>query len=69
MQICKGVPDISFWPKAPLRRKWRRKILWMTFIAVAPEFGVAMAAMQYMEARRQLASFTRAFPGEMLVFG
>ncbi|EWY82087.1 hypothetical protein FOYG_14208 [Fusarium oxysporum NRRL 32931] len=47
MQLCRGFPDTSFWPKAPLRRKWRRKIIWMTLIALAPEFGVTMAAKQY----------------------
>ncbi|KAF5982135.1 hypothetical protein FCOIX_3899 [Fusarium coicis] len=65
MQICKGIPDISFWPKAPLRRKWRRKIFWMTFIALAPEFGVALAAKQYMDARMDLKEFTKALSKEV----
>ncbi|CVK85217.1 uncharacterized protein FPRN_06906 [Fusarium proliferatum] len=64
IQICRYLPDVSIWPKAPLRRKWRRKILWMTFIALAPEFGVAMAAKQYMTARRELKEFTKALPDE-----
>ncbi|SCN92229.1 unnamed protein product [Fusarium fujikuroi] len=64
IQICRCLPDVSIWPKAPLRRKWRRKILWMTFIALAPEFGVAMAAKQYMTARRELKEFTKALPDE-----
>ncbi|KAI1063883.1 hypothetical protein LB506_005845 [Fusarium annulatum] len=64
VQICRCLPDISFWPKAPLRRKWRRKIIWMAFIALAPEFGVALAAKQYMDARRELKEFTKALPDE-----
>ncbi|KAF5618415.1 hypothetical protein F25303_13030 [Fusarium sp. NRRL 25303] len=60
LQICSCLCDISFWPKAPLRRKWRRKIIWMTVIALVPEFGVALAARQYMEARRELKEFTKA---------
>ncbi|KAI1011708.1 hypothetical protein LB503_004798 [Fusarium chuoi] len=60
IQLCKYLPDVSFWPKAPLRRKWRRKIIWMTVIALAPEFGVALAAKQYMDARRELREFTEA---------
>lgn len=69
VQIGRCLPDISFWPKAPLRRKWRRKIIWMAFIALAPEFGVALAAKQYMDARRELKEFTKALPDEALVFG
>ncbi|CZR37733.1 uncharacterized protein FPRO_07076 [Fusarium proliferatum ET1] len=65
VQICRRLPDISIWPKAPLRRKWRRKILWMTFIALAPEFGVALATRQYMDARRELKEFTKALPDEV----
>lgn len=65
IQLCRGLPDVSFWPKAPLRRKWRRKILWMAFIALAPEFGVALATKQYIEARRELKEFTKALPDEV----
>ncbi|KAF4948188.1 hypothetical protein FGADI_9816 [Fusarium gaditjirri] len=64
MQICRCLPDISIWPKGPLRRKWRRKIFWMTFIALAPEFGVAVAASQYMEARQDLKRFGRRLSKE-----
>ncbi|KAF5637761.1 hypothetical protein F52700_4463 [Fusarium sp. NRRL 52700] len=67
VQICSCVPDISIWPKAPLRRKWGRKILWMTFIALAPEFGVALAAKQYMEARQDLKEFRQRLSSEELV--
>ncbi|KAL5593844.1 hypothetical protein FOBRF1_012946 [Fusarium oxysporum] len=67
MQICRCIPDIPIWPKAPLRRKWSRKIIWMTVIALAPEFGVALAAKQYMDARRELKEFTKALPNEVLV--
>ncbi|KAF4444189.1 hypothetical protein FACUT_770 [Fusarium acutatum] len=64
IQLCRGLPDVSFWPKAPLRRKWTRKIVAMIGIALAPEFGVALAAKQYMEARRDLKEFTKALPDE-----
>ncbi|KAM5520567.1 hypothetical protein FOXYSP1_14457 [Fusarium oxysporum f. sp. phaseoli] len=65
MQICRCIPDISIWPKAPLRRKWSRKMIWMTVIALAPEFGVALAAKQYMDARRELKEFTKALSNEV----
>ncbi|KAK2931765.1 hypothetical protein FoTM2_009281 [Fusarium oxysporum f. sp. vasinfectum] len=51
--------------QAPLRRKWSRKIIWMTVIALAPEFGVALAAKQYMDARRELKEFTKALSNEV----
>ncbi|EXA32332.1 hypothetical protein FOVG_16376 [Fusarium oxysporum f. sp. pisi HDV247] len=35
------------------------RFIWMTVIALAPEFGVALAARQYMEARRDLKTFRR----------
>ncbi|QKD61415.2 uncharacterized protein FOBCDRAFT_208097 [Fusarium oxysporum Fo47] len=66
MQICRCIPDISIWPKAPLRRKWSRKIIWMTVIALGPEFGVALAAKQYMDARQELKEFTKALSNEVL---
>ncbi|KAF5530783.1 hypothetical protein FMEXI_13310 [Fusarium mexicanum] len=68
LQICKGIPDISFWPKAPLRRKWTRKIVAMVGIALAPEFGVALAAKQYMDARRDLKEFTEDLSDEVLKY-
>lgn len=37
----------------------------MAFIALAPELGVALAAKQYMEARRELKEFTKALPDEV----
>jgi len=42
---------MPYWPKKPLRTKWRRKILWMALICFAPEIGVGIAARQYVEAR------------------
>ncbi|PNP76677.1 hypothetical protein FNYG_10096 [Fusarium nygamai] len=65
IQLCGGLPDVPFWPTAPLRRKWRRKVIWMMFIALAPEFGVALAAKQYMDARRDLKAFTKDLPNEV----
>jgi hypothetical protein len=50
----KFLPDISVWPKAPLMRKWRRKVLWMCCIALAPEVGVSLAVQQYVKARKDL---------------
>jgi len=40
-----------YWPKRPLRAKWRRKIVWMILICLAPEIGVGIAATQYLRAR------------------
>ncbi|KAF4497076.1 hypothetical protein FAGAP_6771 [Fusarium agapanthi] len=48
---------------APRRSTW--SIIWMTVFALAPEFGVALAAMQYRDARRELKEFTKALPNEM----
>jgi len=42
-------------------------MIWMTVIALAPEFGVALAAKQYMDARRELKEFTKALSNEVLV--
>jgi hypothetical protein len=50
----KFLPDISVWPKAPLRREWRRKVLWMCCIALAPEIGVVLSVQQYVRARKDL---------------
>lgn len=50
----KFLPDVSVWPKAPLRRKWRRKVSWMCCIALAPEVGVGMAVEEYARARKDL---------------
>ncbi|KAH6954231.1 hypothetical protein DER45DRAFT_646034 [Fusarium avenaceum] len=50
----KFLPDISVCPKAPLRRKWSRKVLWMCCIALAPEIGVSLAVQQHMKARKDL---------------
>jgi hypothetical protein len=50
----KFLPDISVWPKAPLRREWRRKVLWMCCIALAPEIGVVLSVQQYVRARKNL---------------
>ncbi|KAH7151570.1 hypothetical protein DER46DRAFT_650608 [Fusarium sp. MPI-SDFR-AT-0072] len=67
VQLFECLPDVSFWPKAPLRRKWRPKIAWMTFIALAREFGVALAARQYVEVRRDLKTFRRPLSSKALV--
>ncbi|SPJ79520.1 uncharacterized protein FTOL_07911 [Fusarium torulosum] len=50
----KFLPDITVWPKAPLWKKWRRKVLWMCCIAVAPEVGVSLAVLQYVKASKDL---------------
>ena len=34
---------LPYWPKKPLRTKWRRKIFWMVVICLAPELGVGIA--------------------------
>lgn len=46
---------IPYWPENPLLRKWSRKIFWMMGVIVAPEFGVAMAITDFLQARESLA--------------
>jgi len=46
--------QVPCFPKAPLRRKWARKIKWMAIICVAPEVGVALAVQQWLVAREWL---------------
>ncbi|KAJ3540686.1 hypothetical protein NM208_g4950 [Fusarium decemcellulare] len=46
--------EVPYWPKSPLRRKWIRKLSWMGFIAIVPEFGVGLATRQYLDARKDL---------------
>ncbi len=41
---------MPIFPKAPLLRKWRRKLMWMGIISIAPELGVAIAVQQWVEA-------------------
>jgi hypothetical protein len=54
-----GVP---YWPERPLLRKWLRKIKWMGIAVIAPEFGVAMAVNQYLEARKSVRAMKEACP-------
>ncbi|PWY89681.1 hypothetical protein BO94DRAFT_594537 [Aspergillus sclerotioniger CBS 115572] len=42
---------LPFWPTAPLRRLWGRKLRWMALIAIAPEIGIAVAFKDFMKAR------------------
>jgi len=48
----KLVGYVPYWPRKPLRRKWRRKLTWMLIIAIAPEIGVMLAVHQYLSARK-----------------
>lgn len=41
---CRGIP---FWPKAPLWRKWGRKLGYMILMAIAPEVVVGIAAREF----------------------
>ena len=43
---------LPIFPKRPLLRKWRRKLMWMAIISVAPELGVGMAFMEWERARK-----------------
>ncbi|KAF4459112.1 hypothetical protein FALBO_14133 [Fusarium albosuccineum] len=52
--IFNGAAEVPYWPKSPSRRKWIRKLSWMGFIAIAPEFGVGLAMRQYLDARKDL---------------
>ncbi|KAK3386829.1 hypothetical protein B0H63DRAFT_468447 [Podospora didyma] len=51
--------QVPYWPKPPLRAKWRRKISWMVLISIAPEFGVGVAAHEWLEARETLREVNR----------
>ncbi|KAK4442782.1 hypothetical protein QBC34DRAFT_418206 [Podospora aff. communis PSN243] len=48
----KGKWKIPIFPKAPLRRKWGRRLMWMVIISIAPELGVAVSVDQWIKARR-----------------
>lgn len=52
--------EVPYFPKRLLFVKWRRKLLWMGFIAIAPEFGVAIALSQYLEAKDDLGRANKA---------
>jgi hypothetical protein len=43
---------MPIFPKAPLLRKWARRLKWMGFISVAPELGVAVSVKQWLAARQ-----------------
>jgi len=47
-------------------RKHLRKVKWMVFVIIGPEFGVAMAFRQFMEAREDLVWLKKEFPDEKL---
>ncbi|KAG5659532.1 hypothetical protein KAF25_002091 [Fusarium avenaceum] len=59
------LPDIPVWPKAPLWRKWTRKVLWMCCIALAPEVGVSIALREYIEAHKDLKKANKRRPKEL----
>jgi len=44
----------SYFPERPLLTKWRRKLVWMAVICLAPEVGVGLAARQWTDARKHL---------------
>ncbi|KAF5575510.1 hypothetical protein FPCIR_13132 [Fusarium pseudocircinatum] len=50
IKLCSRT-EIPYWPKQPLLWKWTRKLLWMALIAIGPEYGVAVALAQYLQAR------------------
>lgn len=43
---------LPYWPTKPLRMLMLRKLMWMAIIVLAPEIGVALAAREYLNARR-----------------
>jgi hypothetical protein len=47
---------IPYWPEWPLLRKNLRKIMWMAFILIAPELGVAIAFDEYLKAKAAVSS-------------
>lgn len=56
--------EIPYWPQRLLWIKWRRKVLWMAFIAIAPEYGVALALAQYLAAKKDLTEANERLQNE-----
>ncbi|KAK0706130.1 hypothetical protein B0T26DRAFT_679854 [Lasiosphaeria miniovina] len=50
---------VPFCPRSYLFDKWRRKLVWMLIISIAPEVGVALAMKQWHNARSTLEETTR----------
>ncbi|KAK0704297.1 hypothetical protein B0H67DRAFT_521349 [Lasiosphaeris hirsuta] len=55
---------VPYWPKKPLLVKWRRKVVWMGVICLAPEAGVGLAVNQYLAAREARDKANRAMPDD-----
>ncbi|KAK3348666.1 hypothetical protein B0T25DRAFT_457680 [Lasiosphaeria hispida] len=55
---------VPYWPKKPLVVKWRRKVVWMGVICLAPEAGVGLAVNQYLAAREARNKANRDMPGD-----
>lgn len=53
---------VPYWSEWPLLRKWLRKCKWMAIMIIAPEAGVGIAVMQFMDARQSLKSAQNLFP-------
>ncbi|KAK3370969.1 hypothetical protein B0T24DRAFT_680108 [Lasiosphaeria ovina] len=49
---------VPFFPGSRLFDKWRRRLVWMLIISIAPEVGVALAVKQWRNARRTLKETT-----------
>ena len=49
-----GSFQLPYFPERPLLTKWRRKLVWMAVICLAPEVGVGLAARQWTDARKHL---------------
>ncbi|KAF5228894.1 hypothetical protein FAUST_10763 [Fusarium austroamericanum] len=62
IKLCSGI-EIPYRPEQDLLWKWTRKLLWMAFIAVAPEFGVAMALAQHLQAKNDMKRANTATNG------
>ncbi|KAF4503072.1 hypothetical protein FAGAP_626 [Fusarium agapanthi] len=62
IKLCSGI-EIPYWPEHPLLWKWTRKLIWMALTAVAPEYGVAMALAQHLEAKNDMKKANRATNG------
>jgi hypothetical protein len=54
--------SIYYWPKWLLIRRYLRKLGWMLGVALAPEVGVGLAAMEYFQACKDLKEVKGRWP-------
>ncbi|KAL8381203.1 hypothetical protein RB595_005470 [Gaeumannomyces hyphopodioides] len=53
---------VPYWPERPALRRLLRRVKWMAIIIIAPEYGVAVAALELQRAREDLAKAVKEAP-------